>query len=173
MAKIFQLYPPYDCVSCTETKSYDHVYIASCGHVYCTTCLIKMFEDSLKDESVYPPRCCQQNLPLGCVSKVLGLHFTREFKTREIEVATLNRTYCHVATCSTFILPCDISANGSGLCGTCYERTCTRCKQAAHEGHCAEPSRPAVFALAEAQGWQSCSRCHAIVELRNGCNHIT
>jgi len=156
-----------DCVACTESKPVSELYIAPCSHAYCTICTTKMFEDSLKDESIYPPRCCQRELALETVSDMLGPEFVRAFMTKAIEVATSNRTYCYVATCSSYI------TNGLGFCESCSVATCTQCKQAAHNGNCAEASRTAVLELANEQGWQSCPSCHAVVELRDGCNHIT
>ena len=161
-----------DCLACTESKPVTELHVAPCGHAYCRNCTIKMFEDSVKDESVYPPRCCRQKLELESVGEALGPQFVERFMLKDIEVASPNRTYCHVLTCSAFILPCDIT-NGLGLCESCSAATCTQCKQAAHDGDCATASHAAVLDLAKEQGWRSCSRCHAIVELRDGCNHIT
>jgi len=154
-------------VACTESKPGSELCIAPCSHAYCTICITKMFEDSLKDESIYPPRCCGREVALEPVRDMLGSEFVRAFMTRAIEVATPARTYCHVATCSSFI------TNGLGFCESCSVATCTQCKQAAHNGDCAAASHTAVLELAKKQGWQSCPSCHAVVELRDGCNHIT
>jgi len=164
--------PTKECIACTESKPESQIYIAPCSHAYCITCTTRMFQDSLRNESVYPPRCCQQDLALSSVSNVLGSAFVTRFIIRAIEVATFDRTYCHVATCSRFILPCDIAGVHAG-CQTCNTATCTRCKQAAHRGDCAVASTAAVLTLVEAQGWRDCPRCHAIIELTEGCNHIT
>lgn len=161
-----------ECVACAESKPVSELYQAPCDHAYCAACTTKMFEDSLKDESLYPPRCCQQDLALDSVSEELGLPFVTRFIIKGIEVATTDRTYCHVATCSTFILPCDIT-DSTALCESCSAETCAQCKQATHAGHCVLEIDREVLALAEARGWRSCSSCHVMVELREGCNHIT
>jgi len=160
-----------ECVACTESTPLHNLYIAPCSHGYCTACAVKMFEDSVSDDTLYPPRCCQQDLDLEPFRWFLGDIFVTRFMTKAIEIATTNRTYCHVATCSKFILPCDVVDN-NGVC-TCLSWTCMRCKQAEHDGDCAAASHSAVLALAQAQGWQSCPRCYAIIELTEGCNHIT
>ena len=159
-----------DCVACTETKPISELYHAPCSHRYCTACTTKMFEDSLKDETLYPPRCCQQDLALEFVSEALGPEFVTRFITKAIEVASTDRTYCHA--CSAFILPCDIE-DDIATCESCSAPTCAQCKEAAHGGNCVLTSDRALDELAEAQNWRSCPRCHAVVELREGCNHIT
>lgn len=45
------------CISCLEHKKFFDVARAPCNHEYCRECLEELFETSLTDESLFPPRC--------------------------------------------------------------------------------------------------------------------
>ena len=52
-------------------------------------------------------------------------------------------------------------------------RTCTLCHEL-HIGECAyDEAKADLLHAAETHGWQSCSKCQAMVELDTDCNHIT
>jgi len=161
-----------ECVACNNRFPSHQLYIAPCNDVYCTDCTVRLFEDSLRDESLFPPRCCRQDMTISSVRTILGPALTERFDLKAIEHATPDKTYCHNPVCSRFILPYDIDGD-RGTCTDCHAVTCVGCKETAHDGNC-EEARDAVFqALREEQGWRDCFRCHAVVELDTGCNHIT
>jgi hypothetical protein len=161
------------CLVCTDEKTWVEIYSAPCGHEYCGPCLVALFEHSNIDESLFPPRCCQQLIPI--TDKVLGAFITKplleQYRIRKIEVESTNRTYCH--QCAKFILPTTIS-NQVATCDTCQAATCSRCKRASHTGNCPpDEAEQQVLALAEREGWKRCPGCRTMVELQYGCNHMT
>jgi len=161
-----------ECVACNDRFPAPQGYTAPCDHVYCTGCTVRLFEDSLRDESLFPPRCCRQEMAIDSVQTILGAALTQRFNLRAIEHATPNKTYCHDPRCSRFILPDNILGH-HGVCTECRTVTCVHCKQGAHNGDCEEAADTVFQALTQAQGWRDCYRCHAVVELNFGCNHIT
>lgn len=127
----------------------------------------------MKDESLFPPRCCKQAFPYERVKALLSQRLKSAFGTKRVELETKDRTYCAIPTCSTFIKPSTIDGRVAS-CTKCHVRTCMLCKSIWHLGAC--PKDEAMEALIDAAGknlWQSCPGCHRIVELQHGCNHIT
>jgi len=164
--------PTHECVACSDRKPAVQTYSAPCLDTYCATCLIQLFEDSLVDGSLFPPRCCRQDMAISDVRVFLGPELTHRVELKAIEHNTVDKTYCSNRTCSTFILPTGIIDN-RGKCTVCDTETCVRCKEHAHVGNCEQARDDVVLALAQEQGWRRCFGCQAIVELNTGCNHIT
>ncbi|KAI0166524.1 hypothetical protein GGR57DRAFT_496789 [Xylariaceae sp. FL1272] len=160
-----------NCVACTESKSIDELLTAPCQHQYCGQCINKLFLAAMVDESLFPPRCCRQFIPLEQSKHLLHDEVARAYPHKAVEFSTVNRTYCH--KCAAFIPPtsyCDSTA----ICIECSSKTCITCKQTSHKGDCpADEQLQQVIHLAEQEGWQRCSNCQTMVELNTGCNHMT
>lgn len=163
----------HECEACREPKKSFDVISAPCGHEYCRDCLRDLFKASLTDESLFPPRCCRQNITITSVAIFLTRRLKDEFEQKKIEFCTPNRTYCSQPSCSAFLCPGDIQGD-SGTCTECGTNTCVICKSAAHAGTCPhDTALQAVLELAGEHGWQRCFACRGMVELDVGCNHIT
>jgi hypothetical protein len=162
------------CLACTEQIPIRDITVCPCSHEYCRGCLREHFTLALTDETLFPPRCCNQAIPIDSVRALLSPTSVGQFMAKKIEFDTPNRTYCHRPTCSTFIPPQFIRGD-IALCVQCREGTCTICKAASHVGaDCPnDPSTQAILELAEQEGWQRCSTCRRFVELNTGCNHIS
>jgi hypothetical protein len=162
------------CVSCTSTFPLSATHTAPCSDVYCHDCIVHLYRDGLKDDSLFPPRCCRHDLPISSVSSILGADLAHSVEMKMLEYSTLNKIYCAVRTCSTFIKPYE-SLDDRGTCSTCNEETCTLCKDVAHPGTCKEASYNdnILLQLAQTEGWRQCYRCHAMVELGIGRFHMT
>lgn len=161
------------CVACQETKKYFDVMSGPCNHEYCRNCLRELFEASLTDESLFPPRCCRQPIPVQSVGIFLTKDIKQRFEEKMIEFSTPNRTYCCNARCSVFINADEIEGD-IATCGSCGSATCTLCKASAHNGECPhDTALHAVVDLANEENWQRCYSCRSIVQLEVGCNHMT
>ena len=160
------------CVSCREYKK---VVELPCQHLYCRRCIRHLFADAAVDETLFPPRCCRQQIPISLVRHFLDSGLTARFERKAIEFGTLNRTYCYEASCATFIEPSHIhGSTGTCFASGCGRRTCTLCKRVAHAGDCPQDNTfEDLIRLAQESGWQQCERCQNMIELRIGCNHIT
>jgi len=161
-----------ECVACNDNKPTAQTYLAPCADAYCGGCLVQLVEDSLVDESLFPPRWRRQEMALSGVRVFLGSELTHRVELKAIEHNTIDKTYCANRTCATFILPTEIIDN-CGRCAVCDTQTCTHCKELAHIGNCEQARDDVVVRLAQEQGWRRCFRCQALVELTTGCNHIT
>jgi hypothetical protein len=161
------------CVACTERFLEPYTFPAPCRHRYCADCLTVLFEHATKDEFMYPPRCCGQVIPLASVRSVIGPNLFAAFATKAVEFETTDRTYCANSSCHSFLPPGRISTN-IALCLKCGKTTCAICKSAAHLGSCpSDPHAKLLLKLAKKKQWQSCGKCHTLVEKKSGCNHIT
>lgn len=164
-----------ECVICGDSVRRSQSFDAPCSHSYCRVCLINLVEASTRDETLYPVRCCQQPLPVADFLLLLPSDLRSHFQAKSAEFATppTSRIYCPNQTCSEFL------GSSSGrrseitcACGTCV---CSACKNRSHSHEdCAENVQTsAVKCLASQMGWQTCPGCHAIVELWQGCYHMT
>ena len=160
------------CVICSDEFSARHLITAPCGDHYCKTCIGNLYDLATKDESLFPPRCCRQPIPVGIATPMLTSTQVQTFLEKSIEFNTPNRIYCHDTTCGAFVGPDNISGE-KAMC-TCGALTCTVCKAAAHEGDCPEdPAYTFLMAFAAAELYQTCQQCKRLVELSIGCNHMT
>ena len=160
------------CVACDETMDFFDVARVPCEHEYCRGCLAHLFTLSMTDESLFPPRCCRQEIPLDRVRFFMPSELAKEFDAKYDELGTKNRTYCHDATCSTFI-PRDSISDDIATCPRCTKTTCVICKAPSHSGDC--PEDEALHQLVEtatALQWQRCYACYRLIQLDTGCNHI-
>lgn len=161
------------CVACEDRHPAKKVFWqAPCGHDYCIPCVEELHNASMHDETLFPPRCCQQEMPWSSVRLVIDDDLEAIFDERRAELSTSDRTYCCDSTCAVFVGADHIVGN-LATCPTCYKTTCTLCKTAAHTGDCPpDENTRKTLELADDQGWRRCQHCHNLVELSFGCNHI-
>ena len=127
----------------------------------------------MRDESLFPPRCCRQSIDLELVRDCLGEELATLFEMRELEMNTPNRVYCPIPTCSAFIPPNydDYSYAAIVECPDCYGAVCSECKGAAHLGDCELPQDTELVTAGLEAGMQRCD-CGFMIELESGCYHI-
>ncbi|KAI8958631.1 hypothetical protein F5Y11DRAFT_359848 [Daldinia sp. FL1419] len=165
--------PPKTCDACGDEKHFAQLARVPCRHEYCRDCLTRLFRDASNDESLFPPRCCRQNIPLDKNQVFIDSDVVRHFRQKALEFSTPRRTYCHNQNCARFI-PATNYLDDIATCDECGYETCMTCKGATHNGDCPNDEQlQQVFDLATAQHWQRCQNCWAMVELNTGCNHMT
>lgn len=132
-----------------------------------------------------PPTCCtSDHIPLRHVEKLFSDTFKKKWNKKYHEYTTKNRVYCPARGCGEWIKPADIhldltgGANGGrryGKCGRCKTKVCCTCNGKWHTSReCPKDEETKRFVeVAKEQGWQRCFNCSAMVELREGCNHMT
>ncbi|PHH88370.1 hypothetical protein CDD83_7627 [Cordyceps sp. RAO-2017] len=95
--------PTVACISCGDRHVFYNVARCPCKHEYCRACLASLFEASIRDESLFPPRCCKQPIPVEPNQVFLPPKLVGKFKAKKVEFETPNRTYCHEPACSNFV----------------------------------------------------------------------
>lgn len=179
------------CTSCTEEYPLSDIFQTECAHNYCRECILHLFENSLTNESLYPPRCCRQPIHASAaVEDMIGIEMTKRFKERKIEISASERTYCSKKPCSRYIPPHNIR-RGVGICEFCTARTCTDCKKQGHRGDCndenankqsiahddekakdEEANDALLEKLANRKKWKRCPNCSRMIERVSGCDYI-
>ncbi|KAI6126685.1 hypothetical protein F5141DRAFT_1248096, partial [Pisolithus sp. B1] len=147
---------------------------------YDIPCITDLFQSSTRDESLYPPRCCRQNIPFSQVQPHFSRDLVTQFQEKSRELGTLNRVYCARQTCSRFLGPltetlfgvtvydCSAPNCGTRTCASCrgqydgWTHTCRRDQGAEH-----------VLNLGHTEGWSRCPGCSQLIELGMGCYHMT
>ncbi|KAI9721027.1 MAG: hypothetical protein M1812_002507 [Candelaria pacifica] len=157
----------------------------SCGHRMCHDCLKRIFTMSVSDPQHMPPKCCtQDHIPLQHVDKLFGDAFKIKWNKKYQEYTTKNRIYCPSRGCGEWIRPANIHLDTSGgatggrkygKCGRCKTKVCCLCNGKWHTGKtCPKDEETKQFIeIAKKEGWQRCYNCSAMVELKEGCNHMT
>lgn len=150
-----------------------------CGHRQCHSCLRRGFKLSLTDPQQMPPKCCTSDpIPLRAVDKLFPDHWKKKWNRKYEEYTTKNRIYCPAKKCGEWVRPEDIkSAEGKkqGICRKCKTKVCGTCNakwHGARDCHIDSETK-ALLKTAREAGWQRCYRCRTLVELREGCNHMT
>jgi hypothetical protein len=162
------------CISCTDTVPTSSMVKTGCSHWYCSACVNTLYKGCLTDESLFPPRCCKVPFKLDDVLDMLDIKTVGQFKAKEIEYGTTDRTYCHEPQCSNFVPPQFVRGTRA-ICVKCRSRTCTLCKKQDHPGQPCPPDQSTVKLkeLAQQQGWQQCQNCKRMLELTMGCYHMS
>ncbi|KAM7213808.1 hypothetical protein V8F06_010804 [Rhypophila decipiens] len=164
------------CTSCGDQNRFFDMVACPCSHSYCRDCIQHLYQTSLSDEAFFPPRCCREPIPISRTQAFLEPATVKQYHAKVIEFGTPvpNRTYCHKASCSSFV-PRELVTDDVATCPDCASKTCTVCKAAAHLGSdCpADEGIQQVLELGKTEGWQRCYSCRNLVDLNLGCNHIT
>ncbi|KAF3071195.1 hypothetical protein GL218_00029 [Daldinia childiae] len=163
----------HECLACNEMIEAHLLANAPCKHKYCSGCLKQLFRNAITDETLFPPHCCGQQIPLEVNQHLLGEDLVRDFRDKVVEFSTQNRLYCHQATCSAFVHP-DMHVNGVATCRKCQSTTCTACRGPSHNGDCPrDEALQEVLRLGRENGWQQCPNCRSMIERDTGCYQIT
>ncbi|KAM7209616.1 hypothetical protein V8F20_000019 [Naviculisporaceae sp. PSN 640] len=171
------------CVCCREDFTQDHRDLRTllCGHTYCQQCLAVMLEQSTTEEQKMPPKCCTQPIPTPIIKTVLDRDDQQKFLKAVVQysVPWEARIFCPNRSCAEFIPPrakIDPKFPFEAICKNCRTRVCVTCKRNSHRfGQDCPDDRDldAVLKIGEKSGWRRCYKCRTLVELTQGCTHMT
>lgn len=177
--------PPMSCICCREDfTGPEHrtaLQTLPCGHTYCQDCLTVMINQSTTEESKMPPRCCTQPIPGSIIKSIFDRDEQQAFLKAVLQYSTPweSRIFCPNTCCGEFIPPLskvDPKHPFEAECRTCKTRVCVTCKRPAHRigQDCPDDwELDAVLKMGEKSGWRRCYKCRTLVELTQGCTHMT
>lgn len=184
-SSFFQAAPPspekkVSCLTCGD----DEIPVSKsarlpCKHRMCHSCLRRVFKMSITDPAHMPPRCCtDDHIDLKHVDKLFSQEFKKTWNRKFLEYKTKNRIYCIGRNCGDWIKPSHITVEHGrkiGKCKRCGTKVCAICNNKAHSSRdCPkDPATKQFIDTAKQKGWQKCFNCSAMVELKEGCNHMT
>ncbi|OCL14692.1 hypothetical protein AOQ84DRAFT_220353 [Glonium stellatum] len=175
------------CVICGDEEKQDApLRRTACGdHYMCDACLEQTFSLALRDESHYPPRCCDDETSFLMVDEYLeylpgDVVWNYQIKEIEYSIHSRFRTYCGNPSCARFIHPDQYQHDSltTAPCNSCTSVTCVKCKAlvdsnvAAHECIVPEADRKFEIVVRE-ENYQRCVNCGITIELSEACNHIS
>lgn len=187
------------CVICLEdTDSGSMFLVDGCMHRYCFSCMKQHVEVKLLHGMV--PKCphegCKSELIVDSCRKFLTHKMIETWKQRmkEASIPVTEKVYCPYPRCSTLMSrsealeyskPALVGAERSGVrkCLKCHALFCINCKVPWHGNMTCQdykrknPLPPAedlkLKSLAKMNLWRQCVKCNHIIELSEGCYHMT
>ncbi|KAI1775606.1 hypothetical protein F4818DRAFT_440885 [Hypoxylon cercidicola] len=168
--------PEVECVSCLDDFSPKEMVKAPC-HSYCKPCFLRLINTVCENEQQWPPKCCLNPIPRKTIISNIDDDLTNVYRDRaeEWDLPVSERIYCSNPICSVWVKPRYVDrAHGVARCSEGHQ-TCTICRGPQHEGDNCPQDRDMMRTdeLAEEEGWKRCYGCHAYVEHREACQHMT
>ncbi|OAG05293.1 uncharacterized protein CC84DRAFT_834351 [Paraphaeosphaeria sporulosa] len=180
-----------ECVICNEVDSEESplIELPCFRHWVCQEgCVASYFENATANESLYPPQCCKEPIPLERFDEFVPAEVKAAFLAKEQGEYTIlpkYRVYCANTACSKFLHPNghihDADSNMTyAVCDSddCFQATCCSCKMLLADGTeshvCEINDEDQLFKETVAKrGFKECFVCGATIELAEACNHIT
>ncbi|CAN6863030.1 unnamed protein product [Brassica oleracea] len=188
-----------ECLICFNDIDPERMFsIGKCTHRFCFQCVKQHVEVKLLHGMI--PNCphdkCNSEMVIDACGKLLTPKLGEMWKQRikENAIPVTERVYCPYLRCSALMSKTKISesaktlqsaypASGVRRCVECRGLFCVDCKVPWHgKLSCAEykklnPNPPAddvkLKSLANNKMWRQCGKCQHMIELSQGCNHIT
>lgn len=190
-----------DCPICCEEKPPSMMITMKCSHKFCSQCMRKYVEGKLQASQV-PIRCpqlrckhyisaseCKSFLPVICYESL-------ERALVEANILYSDKMYCPFPNCSVLLNPleCLSSTRASSSsshtsiscieCPDCERYICVDCGVPWHSSMSCEEfqSLPVeerdagdltLHRLAQNNNWRRCQQCRRMIELTQGCYHMT
>lgn len=188
-----------NCSICCDDKPVLIMITLKCSHTFCSHCL-RAYADGKVQSSQVPIKCPQPGCKY-CISATecrSFLPFT-SFESLEKALSQANidnsdRIYCPFPNCSVLLDSHEcLSARASSSsqsdnscieCPVCKRFICVDCKVPWHSSmNCVEfqnlpederdASDVSLHRLAQNKRWKRCQQCRTVIELTQGCYHMT
>ncbi|XP_065868665.1 E3 ubiquitin-protein ligase RSL1-like [Euphorbia lathyris] len=188
-----------NCVICLEDTDVENIFsVNGCGHRYCFSCMKQHVEVKLLHGMVpiCPHEGCKSELAVESSRKFLTSKLTETMRQRikEASIPAAEKVYCPYPHCSALMSKHDVSEyakkeivgserTGARKCLECHSLFCINCKVPWHNNMTCgiykrlHPNPPAedvkLKSLATRNLWRQCVKCSHMIELAEGCYHMT
>lgn len=187
------------CVICLEEIDQDKMFtIDGCLHKYCFSCMKQHVEAKLHNGMI--PKCphenCKYELNVNSCEKFLTPKLVEIMKQRlrEASIPVAEKVYCPYPRCSALMSKGEVSdfakkeniharMFGARKCLKCHGLFCFNCRVPWHKSMtCTEYKKSSLYprsedaklkSLATQNLWRQCLKCNHMIELAQGCYHMT
>ncbi|XP_047182939.1 E3 ubiquitin-protein ligase RSL1 [Vigna umbellata] len=188
-----------NCAICLEDTAVSQIFsVDGCQHRYCFSCMKQHVEVKLLHGMV--PKCphegCKYELLVDSCQKFLTQKLTDIMRQRQAEasIPVAEKVYCPYPRCSALMTKTEVfeysknligesELSGPKKCLKCHGLFCFNCKVPWHSGMTCfmyktlNPNPPAedlkLKFLASRSLWRQCVKCNHMIELAEGCYHMT
>lgn len=188
-----------NCSICCEDKSLAMMITMKCSHKFCSHCM-KTYVDGKVQSTQVPIRCpqlrCKYYISTAECRSFLPVTSYESLERALAEANVLNseKFYCPYPNCSVLLHPQEcLSARASSSsqsdsscveCPVCQKFICAECGVPWHSSMSCEEyqSLPmeerdaadiTLHRLAQNNRWRRCQQCRRMIELAQGCYHMT
>ncbi|CAJ1979356.1 unnamed protein product [Sphenostylis stenocarpa] len=187
------------CVICLEDTDVSQIFsVDRCQHRYCFSCMKQHVEVKLLHGIL--PKCphegCEYELLVDSCQNFLTPKLTETMRQRKLEasIPAAEKVYCPYPRCSALMTRTEVFEYSENLIGVsdqagpkkclkCHGLFCFNCKVPWHSGMTClvykrlNPNPPAedlkLKSLASRNRWRQCVKCNYVIELAEGCYHMT
>ncbi|KAE8692966.1 pentatricopeptide repeat-containing protein [Hibiscus syriacus] len=187
------------CVICFEDVNATQMFsVDGCFHRYCFSCMKQHVEVKLLNatEASCPHEGCNSEVTIDSCGKFLDPKLVQIMSNRkkEASVPVSEKVYCAFPRCSALMSKSEVlqytstvilgaEQSGARKCVKCHHFFCFNCKVPWHynmtcfdykrENPYPEKEDEMFNSLANKKRWRECIKCKNVVELAEGCYHIT
>ncbi|KAM4095438.1 hypothetical protein ACJW30_08G030200 [Castanea mollissima] len=187
------------CVICFEDIDVDKIFsVDGCLHRYCFSCMKQHVEVKLLNGMVAkcPHENCKSEVSIDSCGKFLAPNLVEVMSQRikESSISPTEKVYCPYPRCSALMSKSEVlrytknvyigaEESGARKCMKCHYFFCIKCKVPWHlnmtcydykrSNANAHPGDAKLKSLAKSNRWRQCLKCNHMVELAEGCYHIT
>ncbi|KAK9998429.1 hypothetical protein SO802_018032 [Lithocarpus litseifolius] len=187
------------CVICFEDTDVDKIFsVDGCLHRYCFSCMKQHVEVKLLNGMVAkcPHENCKSEVSIDSCGKFLAPNLVEVMSQRikESSISPTEKVYCPYPRCSALMSKSEVlrytknvyigaEESGARKCMKCHYFFCIKCKVPWHlnmtcydykrSNPNAHPGDAKLKSLAKSNRWRQCLKCNHMVELAEGCYHIT
>lgn len=186
------------CVICLEDSDVSQFFsVDGCQHRYCFSCMRQHVEVKLLHGMVpiCPHEGCKNELLVDSCRKFLTSKLVETMQQRNLEASIphTEKIYCPYPRCSALMSKTEVLDYSKSLMGSvqsmpkkcvkCHGLFCFSCKVPWHSGMTCytykrlNPNPPSedvkLKSLASRSLWKQCVKCNHMIELAEGCYHMT
>ncbi|CAI0548587.1 unnamed protein product [Linum tenue] len=185
--------PHETCVICLEDTDVDCMFsVDQCSHRFCFSCMKQHVEVKLLHGMV--PQCpsdgCKSELKVNSCQKFLTPKLVEMMQVRikEASIPATEKVYCPYPKCSALMSKSEAYAfvgserTPARKCLKCHGLFCIDCKVPWHSAMDCDmykrvnpnpPEDAKLKFLASRNLWRQCKKCNHMIELAEGCYHMT
>ena len=187
------------CAICFEDTDVDKIFsVDGCLHRYCFSCMKQHVEVKLLNGMVAkcPHENCKSEVNIDSCGKLLASNLVQVMSQRvkESSISPAEKVYCPYPRCSALMSKSEVlqytktvnlgaELTGVRKCMKCHYFFCIKCKVPWHYNMTCydykrsnpnpHPEDAKLKSLAKTNRWRQCLKCNHMVELAEGCYHIT